>query len=128
MDFREIHEDIKAFERLPESIGRELRDDLAAIISQHLNGKNWTQSKLAAAAGMKPAYLSRLMHSDQNWTVDVAGRLLFALGIRANLSVQQTSRVVTREYKTSTGVIIETRTQSGEAEIGRSTKTVRSSG
>jgi len=45
----------------------------------------WSQKKLAEAAQMKPSFLSRIIHSDQNCTFDVAGRLLYALSVRARI-------------------------------------------
>src|SRR5438067_799702 len=74
------------FNRHPESRGYDLRLSLAAIIMRRMKTKNWTQKQLAEAAGMKPSFITRILHADSNCTFDVAGRLLFALGIRAELA------------------------------------------
>jgi plasmid maintenance system antidote protein VapI len=68
-----------------EGRGFELRMDLAEIIIQNLDHKGWTQKQLADAAGMKEPMITRLVHSAANCTFDVAGRVLFALGVSAKL-------------------------------------------
>lgn len=73
------------FERTPESRGYELRLDLADLVISHLRRKGWTQKKLAEKANMKESFITRIVHAEQNCTLDVIGRLLFALDIRANL-------------------------------------------
>ena len=37
---------------------------------------------------MKEAYISRILHSDANWTCDSAGRILFALGVQPILMAE----------------------------------------
>jgi plasmid maintenance system antidote protein VapI len=81
----DLLKDLEAFESTPESRGYDLRLDLAQIVLRHLKEKGWTQKALADAAGMKAPFLTRIIHAAQNCTFDVAGRLLFALGIRAKL-------------------------------------------
>ena len=82
---RDLLSDIAEFEAAPESAGHELRLDLAEIVLRHLDGRQWTQRKLADAAGMKSPFITRITHAAQNCTFDVAGRLLFALGVKAKL-------------------------------------------
>jgi AraC-like DNA-binding protein len=69
----------------PEGRGYELRLDLADIVLRHLDDKRWTQNRLANAAGIKPSYLTRVIHSNTNCTFDTAGRILHALDVRAKL-------------------------------------------
>lgn len=83
--FQGILDDLREFEASPESRGFDLRLDLADIILRHLDGKRWTQKRLAEAAGMKPSFLTRVIHASNNCTFDVAGRILFALGVQAKL-------------------------------------------
>jgi plasmid maintenance system antidote protein VapI len=82
---RDLLNDLAEFEESPDSAGYDLRLDLADIILRHLDGKDWTQRRLAEAAGMKPPFITRVTHAAQNCTFDVAGRLLFALGVKARL-------------------------------------------
>jgi transcriptional regulator with XRE-family HTH domain len=63
----------------------DLRLDLAEIILRALNERGWTQRQLADAAGMREQYVTRVIHSSQNCTVDIIGRLLFALQVKAKL-------------------------------------------
>ena len=82
------------FENTPEGAGFSLRADLSDIIVRHLGQRGMTQTRLAEAAGMKPQQLSRVIHSSANCTLDTAGRILFALGIRAKLAESDESAVV----------------------------------
>ena len=82
---RDLLRDLEDFDRDPASAGYDLRLDLADIVLRHLDGKRWTQKKLADAAGMKSPFITRITHAAQNCTFDVAGRLLFALGVKARL-------------------------------------------
>src|SRR5215213_8417542 len=73
------------FESTPQSRGYDLRLSLSALVLKHLKAKGWTQKQLADAARMKESFVTRVIHADSNCTFDVAGRLLFALGVRAHL-------------------------------------------
>lgn len=73
----------------PQRVGLDLRLDLASIVIQTLAEKGWTQKDLALAAGMKEPAISRIVHSDTNCEFDTAGRILFALGIDAALTVKE---------------------------------------
>jgi len=85
MSTHDFLNDLAEFDKTPESRGYDLRVDLASLIVRHLNKLGWTQRRLAEAASMKEPLVTRLIHSDTNWTADTAGRILFALGIRAKL-------------------------------------------
>ncbi len=74
------------FQDSPEALGHELRLDLAELILKTLRQKRWTQKQLAQAARMKPSFINRIVHGASNCTFDVAGRLLFALGLKARLA------------------------------------------
>src|SRR5579862_5872761 len=89
---------LREFDSEPESVGYDLRLDLSTIVSQHLAEKGWTQTRLAKAAGMKPSFLTRIIHGTNNCTFEVAGRIIFALGIRAKLV--ETSTTETPTYTT----------------------------
>lgn len=83
----EILHDLAQFEATPAGIGHELRLDLADAIVNTCKTNGWTHRQLAERAGMKPAQLSRIVHGSTNCTFDVAARILFALGLRARLSI-----------------------------------------
>lgn len=72
-------------EASPSSVGLDLRLDLAAIVMSGINQRRWSQKDLAIACGMKPSFISRIVHSDANCEFETAGRILHALGIRATL-------------------------------------------
>ncbi|MBY0261203.1 MAG: helix-turn-helix domain-containing protein [Phycisphaerales bacterium] len=72
-------------EAKPESVGFDLRLDLASIVLRALRQRGWSQSDLARAAGMKASFISRVVHSDANCEFETAGRILHALGLVAKL-------------------------------------------
>jgi hypothetical protein len=82
---RDLLGDLERFDQAPESRGHDLRLDLSEIILRHLSKKGWTQKRLAQEAGMKETMLTRIIHAASNCTFDTAGRILFALGIKAKL-------------------------------------------
>ena len=80
-------------------ISLKLRLSLAEILQSNLKSRGWTQRKLADKTNKKEAYISRVMHSEANCTLDTIGELLFALGIRARLQ-QETLIAVSGEQTT----------------------------
>lgn len=93
-DLQALQRVIGELDRLPERVGHELRLDLAALITRGLNRRGWSRKRLAEEAGMKPSFVSRVLHSDSNCTFEVAGRLLLALGIEVSL-IERTSAAAT---------------------------------
>ena len=81
----DVLKDIEHLEKTPEGHAYDLRLDLSEIVLRHLDGKHWTQNQLAKAAGMRPQVLTRIIHAASNCTFETAGRILFALGIKARL-------------------------------------------
>jgi len=71
------------FEQSPEGPGLELGLSMSELVLQRLDELGWTQKRLAEAMGKKEAFISRVVHSNVNWTRDTAGRMMHALGIRA---------------------------------------------
>src|SRR5579862_4261332 len=76
---------LRSFKETPESFGLQLRLSLSEIILTQLELKGWTQKRLAEQAGVKEPVITRMVHADQNCTLDSAGRVLSALGVRAKL-------------------------------------------
>ena len=70
------------FKENPQSVGFLWRLNLSDILLDRMSDQACTQKQLADKAGMKQPFVSRIINSDSNCTFDVAGRLLFALGIR----------------------------------------------
>lgn len=75
----------------PRSAGYALRLDLAALVIRAMKRRGWSQQKLADEAGMKPAFVCRIVNAESNCTFETAGRLLFALGETARLVEPQTT-------------------------------------
>lgn len=82
---------LREFENSPEGYGYELRLQLATVIFRQLDKKGWTQKRLAEESGMKESFLSRVLHAESNCTLDVMGRLFFALGIKPQLIDRETT-------------------------------------
>ncbi|KKL74080.1 hypothetical protein LCGC14_2068450 [marine sediment metagenome] len=80
-----IHALLAEYEATPESRGLELRLNLAEIVIRQLRELGWTQRDLASRTSMKEPFISRIVHSNANCTLDTAGKLLFALGIHARI-------------------------------------------
>lgn len=85
-----VHDEVESllqeFKGSPESVGIDLRMDLASIILRKLREMKWTQKQLASESGLKASYISRLIHAEANCTFESAGRILHALGLRAQLA------------------------------------------
>ena len=100
---RSILAALETYKQTPESVGLELRLSLSQTILRHLKANRWTQATLAKKTGMKEPFISRVLHSNANCTLDTAGKLLFALGIRARFeetvsgATQSTLRIA--DYK-----------------------------
>jgi len=96
---------LSKFYETPESVGYHFRLNLASIITDYLGDKDWTQKQLADAAGMKESQVSRIVHAESNCTFDTAGRVLFALGLRAG-DVELTKKPDDRAQLSHTKVFI----------------------
>jgi hypothetical protein len=85
MSVRELKDILSQFENTAESRGLELRLSLSEIVLRKLDELGWTQKRLAHEAEMKESFISRVVHSNANWTSDTAGKVLFALGLTARV-------------------------------------------
>lgn len=99
---------LEDFKKTHESVGLELRLSFAEFIIDQLDQKGWTQKQLAKKAGMKEPAISRVIHSDANCTFETAGKLIWALGIRAKISEVTTD--VATEAAYSSGPIVKAST------------------
>jgi len=82
---QDLRNTIKDFESTPESRGLALRTSLAVLVLHRLKEKGWSQKQLAESAGMKESFISRIIYANSNCTFDVAGRILFALDVTAEI-------------------------------------------
>ena len=87
-------------EKDPKSRGLDLRLDLADMIIEQLNGRGWTQGELAMRTGMKEPQISRILTASANCTFDTAGRILFALGVKAKLTKRDEQAPIIRQTTT----------------------------
>lgn len=86
-----IRNEIQGAMSSAEGVALKLRLNLAELALGRLRENGWTQRKLAREIGWKESFLSRVLHGDENWTSETAGRVMFALGIDAELSEAKTS-------------------------------------
>lgn len=85
-DIQEILRALREYEDTPESWGLELRLNLAEVVIHALRRKGWRQRDLARATSMKESFISRVLHSNANCTLDTAGRLFHALRVKAHIA------------------------------------------
>ena len=78
-------EALSELENSPANQGIEIRLSLADIVLRRLRELGMTQAELARKAGMKESFVNRIVHANSNCTFEVAGRLLFAVGVKAEL-------------------------------------------
>jgi len=81
----ELNRILLDLEDSPEGVGYDLRLNLSEIILRHLKSKGWTQRRLADESKKLESYITRVVHSQQNCSLDTIGEILYALGIRASL-------------------------------------------
>ena len=89
---RELLNDLEEFNLSPESIGFELRFDLAEVVLSELRSKGWSKSDLARAAGTSEKSITRIVNSASNCTFDMAGRICHALGVRPKLVTAESAQ------------------------------------
>ncbi len=116
---------LESYENKAESRGYELRLSLADVMLRGLRARGWSQKQLADAAQMKASFINRIIHGDSNCTFDVAGRLLFALGIHVHfVEKAKPDQQVIATTETSSSLRIREVTGNGKKTIQiRSTET-----
>ncbi len=75
----------EAYRKTPDSYVHELRLSFAEVVVDRLQELGWNQKTLSDKLGVTEPLISRLLSGDHNWTSESAGRLLFALGVRARV-------------------------------------------
>jgi transcriptional regulator with XRE-family HTH domain len=91
-DFRQSYE---RFKSTPESYAITLQTSLTRLVLESLKDRGWTQRDLAKRANIKEPFLTRTLQGD-NWTTATAGKLLCALGVRAEIARKNTSTIPLR--------------------------------
>lgn len=120
---RELLDDLEEFNRTPESVGYDLRLDLAELVLEELRAKKWSKGDLARAAGMHPPFLTRIVNSASNCTFEVAGRICHALRVRPKLVRAPETFAVTQLDEQHGQAQIVSKTDFGSATIGYKTFT-----
>ncbi len=96
MNVRDLGQLLDQYENTPDSYGIGLRLDLSEIVLRHLKN-NMTQASLARESGLSPQMVTRIVHAATNCTFETAGKVLFALGIKAQLVESQSGAIFTKE-------------------------------
>jgi hypothetical protein len=81
----EFSADLNDYDRTVEAWDLDLRFNLAEIVIRQLMERDMSRAQLARVAGMKPPRVTTILQCSQNWTVNVAARLLHALGTKVKL-------------------------------------------
>lgn len=88
-DIRAIMNDLVSglheFENTHYAVSLDLKLDFSELVIKGLRKKKWTYKQLAEAIKTKDAYINRVVHADQNCTLDVIGRICYALGVKPRL-------------------------------------------
>ena len=117
----QLHKVLADYEETADAAALELGLSFAQVVLRELWLKQWSQKDLATRSGLKESFLSRVLHSDQNWTRDTAGRILHALGVRARIEADvrvETDvrpRVLNRPLGTTQGPFTIKRTDAAQA-------------
>lgn len=82
---QDLRNELKEFRKTPAGVAHDLRMNFADVVFRHLASRKLTQGQLAKMAGLKAPYVTRVVHSSQNWTTETAGRILCALGLHLEL-------------------------------------------
>ena len=93
----ELNKRLREFQDSPGGFGHELRMNVAEIVMRNLKQKPWTQRKFANVAGKAESYITRIVHGQQNCSLDTVGALLHALGVRATIVEKPASSVASKE-------------------------------
>lgn len=106
---QQILADLAEYEKTAPSYALELRLSFGELIMDQLTKREWTQRRLAEAAGFRESYVSRVLSGDANFTTESAARLLHALGIRAEVIEQEELRQL--KSSRSQGITTQTHTR-----------------
>jgi transcriptional regulator with XRE-family HTH domain len=69
---------LREYQTTPDSYGLRFRLGFAEFILKQLNLRGWTQKKLSQKSGVTEPVITHLIHANQNFTSDLAGRILWA--------------------------------------------------
>ena len=122
MSVKELHRLREEYRRTSDSYGHELRLSFAEIVVDKLRELGWTQKALSQKLRVSEPQISRLLNGDHNWTSESAGRILFALGVRAHVKPASEIYEASSSYVLGSATFIWTSQQSGGTQPVTSTK------
>jgi len=94
------------FRERSDSVGFYFRLNLMSLLCELMDEKDWTQKQLANAADMQESFVSRVINAESNCTFDVAGRLLFSLGVReGDVGLERRGSMVETDIQKTNDVI-----------------------
>ncbi len=70
------------YDATADSYGLDLRLSFSRLVLEQLRDRGWTQKQLATKCGRRESFISRILHGDENFTTETAGRILHALHVR----------------------------------------------
>ncbi|KKL48063.1 hypothetical protein LCGC14_2329260 [marine sediment metagenome] len=70
------------FRNTPPGVALQLRLGLAQIVSQRMDELRWTPIAVAKMSGLEESYIDEVLHANADFTTEIAGKLLFALGLK----------------------------------------------
>jgi len=103
---KQLQRTLEEFKRSPEAPGVELRFMFADLILEHLRKKDWNQKQLAKKANMKESFISRLIHAEANCTLEIVGRIHFALGIHPYIGERPSEDAISNRTTTTSDVSV----------------------
>ncbi|MCW5775814.1 MAG: helix-turn-helix transcriptional regulator [Phycisphaeraceae bacterium] len=112
-----IQRKLAEYQATPEGFGNSLRHDVAMLIVDRLEELGWHQRDLARVLGKPDSFISRLIHSDSNCTVETIGEVCHALGIKPLITARESRPTTALHAETRVPVIEATGDSHGEEEI-----------
>ena len=107
----ELIDGLAKFEQTHHALSQELKLDLSELVVNGLRNKGWTHKQLADAIKTKDTYINRVVHANQNCTLDVIGRLCHVLNIKPKLIDLSETKVIFNQS------ISKTATTTGELKL-----------
>jgi len=84
-DLRQILASLDKFNDSAEAVAEELRSSVSMIILRELRARGWSQKKLSDESGFRQPHISRIIHGNDNCTLETIARILFSLGLRGRI-------------------------------------------
>ena len=111
----DLEKGLNEFENTYQAISLDLKLDFSELVIKGLRKKKWTYTQLAEAIITKNSYINRVVHADQNCTLDVIGRICYALDIKPKLINLNETRISSKLMVAETGKLTIKSIKSGES-------------